>query len=826
MHTISLSGIWRLAPRDSHEIAPYTRFFLEHPSVPCPLPGDVHTALIAQEIIPDPYYGTNENNILWVGRNDWIMERQFQLNEEALQAKHAILTFTMADTVITVNINGKKAGMMDNQFRRYRFDVRSLLHEGQNTISLSFKSSEKEALERASRLKYPIPFSEYPNGSPHRNLIRKAQFSGGWDWGPCILSMGIYEDITLCLTDQFVVESVATDMKETSETSFDVGIRVIVDAFSEGTYTMDASLAGSSQCGTVDVHEGRNLITFHLRCHDIQRWWPHGEGKQPLYPLTLHIGGTHIEKRVGFRTMRVKTTDGGLTFCVNGRDIYAKGSNWIPMDAVPSRITKERYEYLLESAIQAGCNMLRFWGGGFFEHDAFYDLCDEKGILIWHDLLFGCSLYPSDDAFLSSVEAELRYQIPRLSDHPSIAMWCGNNEDLGAISWYEESKRNMARYLIDYDRLNHGTVERVVKELDPARMFWPSSPSAGPDDFSDNWHDDQKGDMHFWSVWHEGKPFEAYYSIKPRFVSEFGYQSFSSLSTIETYCPEEQMNLTSPVMEHHQKNPSGNGIIIGNFARYFRMPSGLGNMVYLSQCQQALAMKMACEYFRTLRPHCMGSLIWQLDDDWPVASWSSIEYTGKWKLLHYAMRHFYSPVLPIMIRRTDGSVDVFVSNDTQEDRKSATITVKSAAFNGEKRFAKAFTVDIPKAAVTAICTLPSSLLALEKDETFLYVKFTCGDVYMENSLLLDAPKRCALQDPKIGFSVCKTESGFQITLRCKKPAFWVGLDASSISGTFSDNWFDMRPTGEKQVAFKTNEDVSVEEFTKRLAVYDLYSSGR
>ncbi|MCH3920968.1 MAG: glycoside hydrolase family 2 protein [Sphaerochaeta sp.] len=679
MHTLSFSGIWRLSPRDPHAVAPFTRFFLDHPSVPCALPGDVHAALLTQEIIPDPYYGTNENDVLWVGRNDWVMEREFTLSNDDLSVKHAILTFTMADTIITVQVNGTVVGTMDNQFRRYRFDVRPLLHEGTNTISLTFRSSEKEALDRASRLKYPIPFSEYPNGSPHRNLVRKAQFSGGWDWGPCILSMGVYQDITLALTDQFLIESVQTDLQETSETSFDVIIHVIIDSFSEGTYPMDATIAGAHQEGSVAVHEGRNRVTFHLSCQHIERWWPHGEGKQPLYPLTLHLGDQTVDKRIGFRTIKVNTEGGGVTFLVNGRPIYAKGANWIPLDAIPSRITPQRYEYLLESAVQANCNMLRLWGGGFFEHDAFYDLCDEKGLLIWHDLMFGCSMYPSDEEFLSSVEAELRYQIPRLADHPSIALWCGNNEDLGAISWYEESRKNRDRYVIDYDRLNHGTVERVVKELDPNRMFWPSSPSAGVDDFSDNWHNDQKGDMHFWSVWHEGKPFEAYYSIKPRFVSEFGYQSFPALSTIETYCPDSQLNLTSPVMEHHQKNPSGNSIIIGNFTRYFRMPSGLGNMVYLSQCQQALAMKMACEYFRSLRPHCMGSLIWQLDDDWPVASWSSIDYTGKWKALHYAMRRFYAPVTPIAIRRDDGSVDVFVSNDTQK-------TLSQAKIEGKMRF--------------------------------------------------------------------------------------------------------------------------------------------
>ena len=831
MQTISLSGTWRLSPADSLAIAPYSRFFLDHKSIPCVLPGDIHSALIAQQIIPDPYWGSNENDIQWVGKSDWTLSRSFVVTKEMLREGNAILSFTMADTIISVRINGIEAGTMDDMFRRYRFNITPLIHEGENDIELFLESAEKIAKERAEKLPYPIPCSVYPNSSPHRNLVRKAQCHSGWDWGPCLMVSGIYGTLGISFPHIALTDSVTTHLEEKCEGEFDATVTTTYTAYRDGEATLSVSLAGVKKSKKLTVKKGGGTVTFLLSCKDVKRWWPHGEGKQVLYPLTVTLEDDSLTKRIGFRTLVLKTeTDKnggkGMTFCVNGRDIYAKGANWIPVDALPSRITKERYEYLLQSCADANMNMLRLWGGGFFEMDAFYDLCDEKGILIWHDLMFSCSLYPSTPEFLSDVEAELRYQVPRLMDHPSLALWCGNNESLGAIGWYPESKDNPARYYIDYDRLTHGTLERVITELDGEHTFWPSSPSAGPNDFADNWHRDDRGDMHYWSVWHEGKPFEAYYAIKPRFVSEFGYQSFPSLSTVRSYADDTELSLTSPVMEHHQKNNEGNTLIITNFCRYFRFPNSFVSSLYLSQCQQALAIKMASEYWRTLRPRCMGSLYWQLNDNWPVSSWSSIEYGGKWKLLHYAARRFNAPLLPIAYRKEDGSVAVFVVNDTQEDLLDAKISVKCASFHGEKKFSKDYNLDIRKESSNSVCTLDSDSLSPLKDDCFLYLKLSEGETYIENTLLLDLPKKCNLEDPVLSVDVEKTRQGFLITLNCIRPAFWVSLDAGDLKGRFSDNWFDLRPTAQKQVLFKTTEKVAIKEFRDALQVMDLYASGK
>ena len=437
--------------------------------------------------------------------------------------------------------------------------------------------------------------------------------------------------------------------------------------------------------------------------------------------------------------------------------------------------------------------------------------------------MFACSTYPSDEWFLKSVEKELKYQILRLKSHPCIALWCGNNEDLGALTWYEESIKNRDRYVIDYDRLNEGVCGRLVRELDPSRVFWPSSPCAGPGDFSDTWHNDGNGDMHFWTVWHEGASFDKYRSVKPRFCSEFGYQSFPSLSTVKSYCPEDQLNLTSPVMEHHQKNPRGNSIILENFSRYFRFPNSLEKMLYLSQAQQAWAMQTACEYWRSLRPYCMGTLIWQLNDNWPVASWSAIEYSGKWKLLMYHAKNFFAPIAPIGYIE-DGKLKVFITNDTDK-AEDVKVSVKFSTYRGEKVRQHVFRVTVEPQSVLEVTQCDIS--DIDVTTTFAYLKASTPSIYRESVIFLTEPKKCALENPQLNTAIKKVGKGFQIEVSCARPAFWVSLDSQDIKGIFSDNMFSIRPTAQKVVTFtpEGDEDISVTEFSEKLRVYDLYWAG-
>ncbi|MGL4985757.1 MAG: glycoside hydrolase family 2 protein, partial [Treponemataceae bacterium] len=666
-----LSGQWKLYPKNITDVPASYRSKLKNPVV-MDFPGDVHSALIANNIIPDPYYGKNELDIQWVGQIDWVAEKEAFVPKTFLAGKQYIV-LEMADTFVEVFINDKSVGACDNMFDLWRFEISSQLASSKNIVKFVFSSAEKKAIEKAKSLPYPIPFSEYPVFSPHRNLVRKTQCHAGWDWGPCIMAFGVYGSLYFEQSAKGFVNYILATTTKVSENEWDLDVSFTYRAVLPAPRTVTITLTGKGIEETtasfkVQLVKGENQFSKKMRIKNPEIWQTADtlEGENELYKLTVTVGSEAKTKKIAFRTLEVISQEDeagkSLYFKINGRPFFAKGSNWIPCDALPSRQTPEKYESLLRSMVEANMNCVRIWGGGQYEKEIFYELCDRLGILIWHDCMFACSLYPSDKEFLESVRKEIHHQILRLQSHPSIALWCGNNEDLGALTWYPESIKNRDRYLIDYDRLNEGVLAKEIAQLDPSRTWWPSSPSAGPNDFSDNWHSDGRGDMHYWTVWHEGKSFDAYLDIRPRFVSEFGYQSFPSIEGIESYADKSQMNLTSPVMEFHQRNPRGNSIILENFSRYFRFPNSFESMIYLSQVQQALAIKTAVEYWRSLRPHCMGAIIWQLNDVWPVASWSSIEYSGKWKLLHYATKDFYAP-FAVFPYKKDGKVHINVVND-------------------------------------------------------------------------------------------------------------------------------------------------------------------
>ncbi|WDR02782.1 hypothetical protein PSQ19_00645 [Devosia algicola] len=360
------------------------------------------------------------------------------------------------------------------------------------------------------------------------------------------------------------------------------------------------------------------------------------------------------------------------------------GANWIPADAIPSRITPAVVRDLLESAKAANMNMLRIWGGGQYEPDYFYELCDELGILIWHDFMFACMSYPSDREFLDDVRVEITQQLRRLSHHACIALWCGDNEVIGSLGWYPETMAAPERYVANYDRLN-SMLGRIVEDEDPARRFWPSSPSMGYLDFSDGWHADTRGDTHYWDVWHSAKPFEAYRTVNPRFASEFGFQSFTSMNVIETFAEPKDRNPSSPVMENHQRNEGGNARILETMTRYFRFPSNFDQMVFLSQIQQGLAIKTAIEYWRSTKPRCMGTLYWQINDIWPVASWASLDYGGQWKLLHYMAKRFYLPISVVAVPDPEtGDIVLRGINDTA-DKAGVLLDLLAVKISGGER---------------------------------------------------------------------------------------------------------------------------------------------
>ena len=550
------------------------------------------------------------------------------------------------------------------------------------------------------------------------------------------------------------------------------------------------------------THANGGAIDLSLTVAEPALWWPAGYGDQPLYDAVVAIPGDRTEKRIGLRRLRLinqpDAAGASMTFEVNGVAVFAKGANWIPADALPARITRERIARLLGEAVAANMNMIRVWGGGFYEFDAFYELCDELGLLVWQDMMFACSQYPSTPEFLAEVDAELRYQVKRLASHASIAIWCGDNEVIGSLIWYEESKQNRDRYLVNYDRLNR-VIEQATLECDPSRTFWPSSPSAGKLDYGDAWHDDSSGDMHFWSVWHENKDFEHYYSVRPRFCSEFGFQSFPTMHVIRRFAEKSEWNAMSPVMEWHQRDPAGNGRIVETMTRYFRMPSGFANFLYLSQLQQALAIETAVRFWRSLKPHTMGTIYWQLNDVWPAVSWSSLDHAIGWKTLHYHARRFFAP-LALAARMDEGRLSISAMNDSLAP-VPVEVRLSTIGRDGQVLDETMLAAEVPSDRAVEIATtaVPEGGLACVIDAR------AAGnadfDPLLRLVVLADKPKRLDLPDARVRLEAGDAPGTF--TLAADAPAFFVKPEASEFAGAFDDASFLLLPGETRTLAFRS-----------------------
>ncbi len=790
----------------------------------CRLPADTLSVLHSSGVVPDPYYADNELLVQWVGEEDWIFSTEVELDEDFLQHSLLFLELHRIDTFSDVYLNNYKIGTTDNMFVRYRFDISHAARAGNNHLELRFSSPVRTALQRKQQLPYPVPHQDYPVQAQGRNLIRKVQCHAGWDWGPCLMVSGIYETVRVTASELERIEAVHHHAECINGTENTWRLQVTTELFAHesGHSTLRVECAGTLSEQEIEINPGRQQVTSELVVKDPQLWWPSGYGEQPLYELQVTSSHDAVRQKIGFRTVEVLTEPDergiGMVFRVNDRDIFAKGANWIPPDALPSGHTAEKYEDLLESARQAHMNMIRVWGGGQYEYDFFYEICDQKGLLVWQDFMFACAMYPSSSDFLANVRGEAEFQIKRLKHHPSLVLWCGNNEDIGALTWFEESRNNRDRYIIDYDRLNEGVLAQAVKTIDPHRKWWSSSPSAGEGDYSDCWHDDSKGDMHYWSVWHEGQPFEAYYSVTPRLCSEFGFQSFPSVSSIKGYTPQDQLNITSPVVEHHQKNDRGNSIIISTISRYFRFPSGFEEIVYLSRIQQAMAIKTAVEYWRSRRPLCMGTLYWQLNDNWPVASWSSIEYGGAWKPLHYSAKRFYAPLHVVLLKDApetpDGQVDVYGINDSGQ-AVAGELEVNLFTFNGEMVQQQIQDTSLASESSTLLTSLSVSGDETFRSQHFYFVRFSPADPKidaLENDLLLLRPKRCSIKPAKISFRIQTTRAGdVTLELHTDVPAFHVVLECAGSPVRFSDNDFTLLPNRPKTVTVSALKPEDIEE---------------
>ncbi len=762
--------------------------------LPIELPGDVHTALLAAGEIPDPYFGTNETVVEWVSRTPWTVERQFTATAADIDG-HLTLTLENVDCIATISLNGEAIAETQNQFIRYDLDVTGKVHEGANTLRIEFAVTREVAKARAEAHPFPIPFTAnyLTNGleGVHLNFVRKTACHAGWDWGICLMPTGVYGKMALRRSRLARQESVTVDQAH-GNNSVELSITTRVFAFAEGSVELTHEIDGQTLTDKVVVRPGENSFVHNLTIHDPRFWWPNGQGEQPLYTLRTTLDGEETVRRIGLRKLEwvVEKDEIDETFkCrVNGRDIFMFGANWIPADAIPSRITPSVVRDLLQSAKAANMNMLRIWGGGQYEPDWFYEMCDEFGILIWHDFMFACMSYPSDRAFLADVRTEITQQVRRLQHHASIALWCGDNEVIGSLGWFPETKADLPRYIANYDRLS-SMLGNIVEDEDPGRRFWPSSPSLGYLDFSDGWHSDTRGDLHYWSVWHSAKDFSAYREVNPRFASEFGFQSFTSLNVIESFARPEDMNPSSPVMESHQRNTGGNARILETMTRYFRFPRDFEQMVFLSQVQQGLAIKTAIEYWRSTKPRCMGTLYWQINDTYPVASWSSLDYGGQWKLLHYMAKRFFTPINVVVVPVADG-LEFRAINDTSEPERIRLEILAVDAMGGVRRLQSVAADTSPDGAVVAARI---DLAALGTNE-FLSFSWTAqnGTRLGENDYFPKPYKAYDLAAATVTATWSGTDAAPVLTLATDKPALFVTATVDA-PGYFSDNALTLLP---------------------------------
>ena len=807
---IDLSGDWLLASADnSHALT-------------IALPGDVHSALERAGIIADPYHGRNEAEVKWVARKEWVLERTVIIDADDLDAGW-YLDFESIDTVASVFVNDELVLRAENCFRRYRPDVSKAIVAGENRIRIVLHSAIVEGLLRQQAQPFFVPYHEGNSPIANGNMLRKPQCHFGWDWNIAIAPLGVYGSLALCRLETARIEHVTTRQLWLEDGSVDLQVTVTLLAREPGIVPLHFALDGAGERLDCAVAAGETRITHVFTIEKPRRWWPAGSGDQALSLLEVETREERVTRQIGFRTVELVTdkdeAGSRFAFRVNGREIFCRGANWIPADALMSRVTPEAVEDLLRSAVDANMNMIRVWGGGFYEPDWFYDLCDRLGLMVWQDFMFACNLYPSTPDFLENVAAEVDYQVKRLSSHPSLALWCGDNELVGALTWFEESRKDRDRYLVSYDRLNR-TIEAAMKRACPEAIWWPSSPSVGHLDFGDAWHADGAGDMHYWSVWHENKSFDNYRTVRPRFCSEFGFQSNTSMPVIRQFAEAGDLNIASPVMEAHQKNAGGNERIAGTMFRYFRFPKDFPSFVYLSQVQQGLAIRTAVDYWRSLKPHCMGTLYWQLNDTWPVASWSSLDYGGHWKAMHYMARRFFQPVAVAAIPSADGREIVFsMVNDTAEP-----VTVELQTFlvslDGKRMpFVAAAGACSPDRAATLVVIAAKDIPA----ETLLFWSFEASNGMRGEGHHVQGTYK-ALELAPSGLSIetaPRTDGSFDVTVTATGLALHVMVEAD-VEGRCSDNAFDLT-AGEAKVVRFTPKVPLESGATPRFSAFDLES---
>jgi beta-mannosidase len=778
---------------------------------PAKVPGNVHMDLLQNKQIPDPFFGDNEKKVQWVENEDWEYNTTFYCDTKTILKHNIELKFEGLDTYAKVFLNGKLILESDNMFRSWTVNVKKLIKEGENSLLIIFESAVKKGKAEAATYPYTLPGEE-------KVFARKAQYQYGWDWGPRLVTCGIWKPIKLIAWNQVKIESVYACTKEIKDSIAKVDLIFELNCAEEGYYEIRYNIGSDgkqrqqfrTQTQLVALKPGLSTTTLSTLIDHPRLWWCNGFDKRRPNIYTAGIKMTHGDTLItqqalqfGVRTIELiqdkDPTGSSFCFKLNGVPVFMKGANYIPHHSFLPNAEKDASRKLIRIAKESNMNMLRVWGGGVYADEEFYKDCDRAGILIWQDFMFACAMYPGNSKFVENVGYEIKEQIKNLRNHPCLALWCGNNEiDEGWKNWgwqkqFKYSFNDSTKIYDNYVLLFEHLIPDILKANSfEAKNYIPSSPSIG-------WgHKEslQQGDSHYWGVWWGNEPFENYEKKVGRFMSEYGFQSMPSLETFKSFCDSADLNMNSASVKNHQKHPAGYKIIADYMSKDYTVPKKFEDLIYVSQLVQERGMRMAIEAHRRAKPYCMGTLFWQLNDCWPVTSWSAIDFYNRPKAFYYSLPELYDNIL-VSIKKENENHKIFIVNDkTSSFEGKITISIKN--FSGKEIFSRTVEANIPANSSSFYLTLSEKEIpGLEKDKVYLSCQLTSSDetIKKKTFYFFVSPKDLKLSIPKLEIKYNSVFYGVTI----KSDTFVKNIYLDQGNNSFSKNYFDLEPGEEIEV---------------------------
>ncbi|WP_026775093.1 glycoside hydrolase family 2 protein [Polaribacter sp. Hel_I_88] len=759
------------------------------------VPGNIFTDLLHHKIIEDPFIKNNEEKVQWVSTKSWEYKTTFSLSDEVLAKKNIEINFDGLDTYAKIYINGNYQLNTDNAFRTYSIPVKELVKK-ENELRIVFTNTDEIEKTKSKNNPYKLP-------EGNRIYTRKAQFQYGWDWGPKLNTAGIWKDVSIQAWDDLKFENIFIRQQKVNKEKANLSVEIEIKSDSDKEINLFTKINSDVISSNISLKKGKHIYKIPIEILNPKLWWTHNLGKPYLYNFTFQlISDSQIKDqktiKKGIRTIKLITEKDSIGesfyFELNGKPVYMKGANYIPQNSFQNKATSQHYEKLLSDVVESNMNMLRVWGGGIYENDIFYDLCDEKGILIWQDFMFACAMYPGDVEFLANIKEEAKQQVKRLRNHASIALWCGNNENSeGWKRWgwqANRSKEEIQDIWNDYLAVFNDILPKVVSENSETN-YWETSPKYG----RGNPKYKTEGDAHDWWIWHDAYPFEHLKNNVPRFMSEFGFQSFPSFETIKYINQADSINLKTAAIKSHQKHVRGFQLIDEYMARDYNIPTNDEDYVYVSQLLQAKGIVMGIEAQRRAKPYNMGTLFWQLNDCWPAISWSSIDYFGNWKALQYKSKKAFENVLISSTIKND-SIKTFVINDTFKNINGDLI-LKIIDFNGKEIWSDSNEIEVLENSSKNYYRF--SLDKIDRNSSLLVAEFNTEKSYF----YFAKPKDLQLPTGDITKKIKKTKHGFSVTLKSNVLQKDVFLFTTQ-KGHFSDNFFDLLPNETRIIEFKTD----------------------